>query len=247
MIPSIEVKHLSKSFGEKQALKDISFQVESGEVFGLLGHNGAGKSTTMDCILGLTKMDQGEVSVLSMNPKKQRSKLFEKVGVQLQASSYAEAIRVGEICEEMKCLYQNAADSDELLEEFGLSDKKNQPVNKLSGGERQKLSVLLALIPQPELVFLDELTTGLDVLARHEVWNILVGLKKKGMTIFLTSHYMDEVETLCDRICIIKQGEIIASGTVSEVIESSPFDRLEDAYLWYNDPTYTRKGGTINE
>lgn len=229
----IEVSQLTKKYGEKTVVSNLSFVVKKGEVFGLLGHNGAGKSTTIDCLLGLKSADKGESKILGLNPKKKRKELFEKVGVQLQASSYQASIRVGELCEEMAVLYKQPADYKKLLEQFKLNTFEKQSVDKLSGGERQKLSVLLALLSQPEVVFLDELTTGLDVAARREVWEILRGLKKQGLTIFLTSHYMDEVEALCDHICLIKEGQEIVSGTVQEVVAQSPCEGLEEAYLWY--------------
>lgn len=229
----IEVRHLNKSFGEKTAVKDLSFSVGEGEVFGLLGHNGAGKSTTIDCMLGLKSFTKGEVRILGMDPVKKRKLLFERVGVQLQHTSYQDKIKVGELCEENAVLYKNPGNYQELLEQFGLFKCKDQYVATLSGGERQKLSVLLALLPGPDVIFLDELTTGLDTLARREVWNQLVKLKKMGVSIFLTSHYMDEVEALCDYICIIKEGQKVAWGPVKDVIDNSPYHTLEEAYLWY--------------
>ena len=230
---SIEISHLTKCYKGKPAVNDLSFSISKGEVFGLLGHNGAGKSTTIDCILGLRKFDAGSISVLGMDPVKKRKELFQKVGVQLQESSYQDNLKVGELCEEMAALYDNPANYDELLEKFKLTSFKKRQISGLSGGEKQKLSVLLALIPNPEVVFLDELTTGLDTAARREVWKQLRYLKEKKTTIFLTSHYMDEVEALCDRVCIMKEGKDIASGTVEELIKNSPYERLEEAYLWY--------------
>lgn len=228
----IEVKNLKKNYGAKIAVDNLNISVKKGEIFGLLGHNGAGKSTTIDCILGLKTFEKGSASVLGMNPVKDRKQLFERVGVQLQSSCYQANIRVGELCEEMAALYRKPADYMKLLEQFKLIQYLKQPIDKLSGGEKQKLSVLLALIPQPEVIFLDELTTGLDTHARREVWQVLRQLKEQGITIFLTSHYMDEVENLCDRICILKNGKELVSGTVKEIIQSSPYDKLEEAYLW---------------
>lgn len=229
----IEMKGVTKRFGHKVAVDHLSLSVMEGEVYGLLGHNGAGKSTTIDLVLGLKKIDEGMVRILGMDPKKERKKIFEQVGVQLQSSTFQPNIKVKEICEEMAALYSNAADERELLQKFGLESMQNQLVDKLSGGERQKLSVLLALLPKPKVVFLDELTTGLDTVARREVWKVLKQLKQEGTTIFLTSHYMDEVELLCDRIMILKEGRTLVEGTVYEVIKSSPYERLEDTYLWY--------------
>lgn len=229
----IEVRNVTKSFHGRRAVDQLSFSVKTGEVFGLLGHNGAGKSTTIEMILGLKKPDVGNTLIFGMDSEANRSRIFERVGVQLQSSSYQEAIRVEEVCEEYASLYASPADYESLLETFGLADLRKSQVMKLSGGERQKLSVVLALIGNPELVFLDELTTGLDVAARREVWRTLKGLKEKGMTIFLTTHYMEEAEALCDRLCLIKNGKMIAEGTAAEIIKASPYDNLEDAYLWY--------------
>lgn len=228
----IEVKNLNKSYGNRVVVKNLNLTVKKGEVFGLLGPNGAGKSTTIDCILGLKLFENGSVQVLGMDPTKERKQLFERVGVQLQSSSYQGNIRVGEVCEEIAALYQSPADYHDLLAQFKLDHYLKQPVAKLSGGEKQKLSILLALIPQPEVLFLDELTTGLDTEARREVWQVLTALKEKGLTLFLTSHYMDEVEVLCDRICIINRGEALVTDTVPELILKSPYQRLEEAYLW---------------
>jgi ABC-2 type transport system ATP-binding protein len=229
----IEVSNLTKSFGVKTVVDNLSLTVSKGETFGLLGHNGAGKSTSIDCILGLKKFDAGKVKLLGMDPKKNRKKLFEQVGVQLQSSHYQQNIKVYELCEEMSALYENPRDYKELLEQFKLSEFVKQPVEKLSGGEKQKLSVLLTLIPNPKVLFLDELTTGLDTVARRGVWKLLLELKKQGVTIFLTSHYMDEVELLCDRIIMLQHGKQVVTGTVDEVIKQSPYDTLENAYLWY--------------
>lgn len=231
----ISVKNLKKSYNNIVAVNDISFSVKKGEFFGLLGHNGAGKSTTIDCILGLKAFDSGVVKILNKDPKKSRKEIFEKVGVQLQLSSYPDKIKVYEICEETAALYSESCDYNQLLKKFSLDKVKKNYVSTLSGGEKQKLAVILSLIPNPEVVFLDELTTGLDVEARRDVWKLLKSLKKDKVTMLLTSHYMDEVEALCDKIVIIKNGKLLASGTVEEIIISSPYDNLEDAYLWYMD------------
>ena len=233
MSTCIEVRNLTKSFNGRTVVKDLSFEVKRQEVFGLLGHNGAEKSTTIETILGLKKADSGKVTILDREPRKNRKEIFERVGVQLQASNYQNNIRVKEICQEISVLYKKPADYRELLCKFRLEKFENAQVNKLSGGERQKLSVVLALIPNPEIVFLDELTTGLDTAARREVWKTLKELKENGTTILLTTHYMEEAESLCDRICLIKEGKKIIEGTVEEVVKKSPYDNLEEAYLWH--------------
>lgn len=235
METTIEVKNLCKSYTHVKAVENINFSICRGDVFGLLGANGAGKSTTIECILGTKKQDSGTVSILGMNPQKERKKLFERVGVQFQEANYQDKIKVAELCEVTASLYKNSLDYGTLLKQFGLSEKRKSLVSELSGGQKQRLFIVLALIPNPDIVFLDELTTGLDSKARRDVWKRLSALKAKGITILLASHFMDEVETLCDKIMILKRGESIFYGTVQETIEASPYEKLEDAYLWYTD------------
>lgn len=227
----IEVKDLTKSYHNKNVVDHLSFVVKTGEVYGILGHNGAGKTTTIESILGLKKPDMGYAKICGKDARKERRTLFEKVGVQLQASYYPDNIKVGEVCEETAALYQNPANYHQLLKDFQLDSFENQFVEQLSGGEKQKLSVVVALIPRPEIIFLDELTTGLDVMARHEVWDILKASKKQGMTIVLTTHYMEEAEYLCDRVLFLKNGRKVEEGTVKDIIASKPYQNLEDAYL----------------
>ena len=231
--PSVSVRNLTKSFTGRKVVDDLSFDVQKGEVFALLGHNGAGKSTTIDLILGLKTPDGGSAKLLGMDAAKNRKQVFERVGVQLQHTQYQPNITVEEACIEYASLYDAPADYPALLEQFGLGTLRKSFVSKLSGGERQKLSVVLALIGIPELVFLDELTTGLDVVARREVWRTLKQLKERGLTIFLTTHYMEEAEALCDRVCIIKLGKKVAEGTVGEVVTASGRKDLEEAYLFF--------------
>ena len=231
----IKVQNLYKSYGDIEVVKGVSLTVKKGDVFGLLGANGAGKSTTIECILGTKNFDQGHVSILGMNPQKERKQLFQKVGVQFQESNYQDKITVKELCEITEVLYKNPLDFNKLLEQFHFQDKVRNLVSELSGGEKQRLFIILALIPNPEVVFLDELTTGLDVKARRDVWKCLLNLKKQGLTIFLTSHFMDEVEVLCDKICILKNGVIDFYGTVEEAVTLSPYEKFEDAYLWFVD------------
>ena len=231
--PSVRVRNLTKSFGNRRVVDDLSFDVQKGEVFALLGHNGAGKSTTIDLILGLKAQDGGSAEILGMEAAKHRKQVFERVGVQLQNTRYQPNITVEEACIEYASLYAQPADYPQLLERFGLGALKKSFVSKLSGGERQKLSVVLALIGDPEIVFLDELTTGLDVVARREVWRTLKQLKAQGLTIFLTTHYMEEAEALCDRVCIIRAGQKIVEGAIEEVVAASGQRNLEEAYLFY--------------
>ena len=231
MQTAIHVEQLSKSYGNLPAIDNISLSVKCGTVFGLLGANGAGKTTTIECILGTRTADSGTVTIFGCNPEKDRKNLFQNVGVQFQECDYQPEIKVSELCEETACLYKNASDWKELCIQFGIGDKMGSAVKSLSGGERQRLFIVLALIPNPRLVFLDELTTGLDAKARRGVWKILSDLKSKGLTILLTSHFMDEVEALCDEICILRQGKIAFCGTVEQAKETSGYDKFEDAYL----------------
>ena len=166
----LRIQNISKNYGQVQAVKNLSLSVEKGEVFGLLGHNGAGKTTTIECILGIKKTDSGTVSLLGMEPNQNRKELFSRVGVQFQESAYQERIKVHELCGLFTALYANPLSYKELLAEFGLMEKEKAYVSSLSGGQRQKLTVVLALIPDPEILFLDELTTGLDPQARREMW-----------------------------------------------------------------------------
>ena len=231
--PAVSVRKLTKSFSGRRVVDDLSFDVQKGEVFALLGHNGAGKSTTIDLILGLKAPERGSAKILGMDAAKNRKQVFERVGVQLQNIRYQPNITVEEACIEYASLYADPANYPKLLERFGLGTLRKSFVSKLSGGERQKLSVVLALIGSPEIVFLDELTTGLDVAARREVWRTLKQLKDRGLTIFLTTHYMEEAEALCDRVCIIKSGKKVTEGTIDEVITASGQKNLEDAYLFF--------------
>lgn len=235
MNEAIKVNGLKKSYRGKTALNGLDLSVKEGTVFGLLGANGAGKSTSIECILGTKQADGGSVSVLGCDPVKDRRKLFENVGVQFQECDYPNEIKVWELCEETACLYKAPADWKQLCERFGIGDKLNRYVKNLSGGERQRLFIVLALIPDPKLVFLDELTTGLDARARRGVWKTLEELKKQGLTIFLTSHFMDEVEALCDEICILKKGNAVFCGTVEQAKKQCGCDNFEDAYLMLSD------------
>ena len=235
MMEAVSVQNLCKSYGEKQVLKNLNLSVKHGTVFGLLGANGAGKSTTIECILGTKKADSGTVTLLGQDPKESRRSLFQKIGVQFQEGDYQQEIKVQELCEETACLYRNPADWQALCAQFGIGDKLKNPVKSLSGGERQRLFIVLALIPDPQLVFLDELTTGLDAKARRGVWKTLEQLKDQGLTIFLTSHFMDEVEALCDEICILKKGRPVFYGTVEQAKQQCGCQRFEDAYLMLSD------------
>ncbi len=231
----LEIRGLRKAYGSLVAVNGVNITVQKGEIFGLLGQNGAGKSTTIECVLGTRKRDEGTVTLLGMESERSRRELFARVGVQFQQTRYQDKLRVREACEVTSSLYPRTKKWEALLEEFSLSDKRKTCINELSGGERQKLSVVMALIPDPEVLFLDELTTGLDPKARRTIWAYLQALKESGVTIILTSHYMDEVEYLCDRIAILKSGSIAAQGTPQELIRAHRTKNLEEAFLKYMD------------
>ena len=235
MSEAIFVEGLTKKYGEKTVVNHLNLSVKTGTVFGLLGANGAGKSTTIECMLGTKQADSGTVRLLGQDPKKCRRELFQKIGVQFQEGDYHKEIKVCELCEETASLYRNPADWRTLCNQFGIVDKENAAVKSLSGGERQRLFIVLALIGQPQLVFLDELTTGLDAKARRGVWKTLESLKEQGLTIFLTSHFMDEVEALCDEICILKKGTAVFRGTVDQAKAKCGVEHFEDAYLKLSD------------
>lgn len=243
MLKTIDVSQLSKSYDGKIVLRNLSFTAGKGEVLGILGANGAGKSTTIECMLGTRRKDSGSVEILGLDPARERKQLFQKVGVQFQDSNYQREIKVRELCDEISSLYQEPADWENLLEKFGIPEQRVSAVKDLSGGQRQRLFIILALLPNPEILFLDELTTGLDPRGRRDVWDILKGLKQAGMTMVLTSHFMDEVEELCDEILILKKGRMIFKGTVKEAVQASPCEKFEDAYLWLSE----EKGVQINE
>lgn len=229
----ISVRNLTKSFGQRTVVKGLSFDVQAGQVFGLLGHNGAGKSTTIDILLGLKQPDEGEARILGMKAYENRKQVFTHTGVHLQSTGYHPTMRVDEVCMEYAALYEHPADYRVLLEQFHLNHVMHNMISDLSGGEKQKLSVVLALIGNPRIVFLDELTTGLDVVSRREVWKTLLKLKQAGLTVFMTTHYMEEAEALCDRLCLIRNGIKVVEGTVQEIITKSGKTDLEEAYLYY--------------
>lgn len=229
----LTVKNLSVTYGSKVVVDNISFNVKHGEVIGLLGANGAGKSSTIEAVLGIAKSHYEELAVFGKSPVSHRKEVFQEVGVQFQETNFQDKLTVREACEQWESLYKQTADVPTLLQSLGLAGKETQHVRSLSGGERQRLAVLLALIANPKLVFLDELTTGLDTKARRMLWRQLLAMKNKGLAIVLTSHYMDEVEALCDRILILKKGKTVFQGTIPEAIHASEKATLEDAYLYF--------------
>jgi ABC-2 type transport system ATP-binding protein len=216
----VSVEHLRKSYGDVQAVSNLCFEVLQGEIFGMVGPNGAGKTTTIECLEGLRNPDSGRLSVLGHDPWRERVELVEMIGVQLQEANLPPRLRVGESLNLMAALYRTSRDRTELLGRMGLSEKGKVPVAKLSGGQRQRLFIALALIHQPKLVFLDELTTGLDPHARRAMWDLVKEIREEGCTVFLTTHYMEEAERLCDRVAILDHGQLIALDSPSALIRS---------------------------
>jgi ABC-2 type transport system ATP-binding protein len=223
--PAIHVAAIRKTYGRTVAVDEVSFDVEPGEIFGLIGPNGAGKTTTMECIEGLRSPDRGAISVLGLNPAKDTRALQERIGVQLQEAQLQKRIKVREAVGLWASLYRNPVDGDRLIEQLGLSDKRNAWFMTLSGGQKQRLFIALALINDPELVFLDELTTGLDPQARRAIWDLVRGIRQRGKTVFLTTHLMEEAERLCDRVAILDHGRIIDIGSPSALVRRHCPDR----------------------
>jgi ABC-2 type transport system ATP-binding protein len=210
MRPVIQVSGVRKTYGQTVAVDEVSFDVNDGEIFGLIGPNGAGKTTTMECIEGLRKPDRGAISVLGLDPFRQVYKLQDRIGVQLQQAQLQKRIKVWEAVDLWASLYRKKAiDAERLLEQLGLTDKRDAWFMNLSGGQKQRLFIALALINDPEVVFLDELTTGLDPQSRRAIWELVRGIRERGKTVFLTTHLMEEAERLCDRVAIIEHGRII--------------------------------------
>jgi len=206
----VAVDGLAKRYGNLAAVDGISFHVGRGEIFGMVGPNGAGKTTTVECVEGLRRPDAGRVTVLGLDPWRDAPALRERMGVQLQTASLPQRIKVGEAVGLFASFYRQAADGDALLARLGLGDTRKQYVSQLSGGQRQRLFVALALINRPEVVFLDELTTGLDPQGRRAIWDLVREMRAEGATVVLTTHFMDEAERLCDRVAIVDHGRIIA-------------------------------------
>jgi ABC-2 type transport system ATP-binding protein len=205
----IRVSNIRKTYGRMVAVDDVSFDVRDGEIFGLIGPNGAGKTTTMECIEGLRTPDRGTISVLGLDPVRDAAALHAKIGVQLQEAQLQKRIKVWEAVDLWASLYRQTVDSDRLLDQLGLSEKRYAWFMTLSGGQKQRLFIALALINDPEVVFLDELTTGLDPQARRAIWELIRGIRERGKTVFLTTHLMEEAERLCDRVAIIEHGRIV--------------------------------------
>jgi ABC-2 type transport system ATP-binding protein len=217
-MPVIEVEHLHKRYGEKVAVDDVSFTVERGEIFGILGPNGAGKTTTVECLEGLRVPGGGTLSVLGLDPRRDKAELRQRLGIQLQESQLPDKLRVGEALDLYASFYRKPADQRELLATLGLEDKRNTAYKKLSGGQKQRLSIALALIGSPEVAVLDELTTGLDPQARRDTWDLIEAVRARGVTILLVTHFMEEAERLCDRLAVIDAGRVVAIDTPAGLV-----------------------------
>ena len=215
---ALEVRNLHKRYGHHVAVDDVSFSVEEGEIFGIIGPNGAGKTTTVECIAGLRTPDSGSISVLGLDPIKDRTKVRERLGVQLQESSFPDAIKVAEALDLYSSFYRDPADWRELMDLLDLTGKRNTRYKALSGGQKQRLSIALALVGRPRVAILDELTTGLDPQARRDTWTLIERVRDTGVTILLVTHFMDEAERLSDRIAVIDSGRVAAVDTPAGLI-----------------------------
>ncbi len=236
----ISVSHLAKRYGKTVAVHDVSLEVREGEIFGLIGPNGAGKTTTMECVEGNRVPDAGTISVLGLDPRRDANELRRRIGVQHQEAHLQKRIKVWEAIDLWKALYPKVVDTEQLLTQLGLDTKRDTKFMALSGGQKQRLFIALALIHEPEVVFLDELTTGLDPQARRKIWELVKGIRARGTTVFLTTHLMEEAERLCDRVAIIEHGRIIEMGTPAELVRRHCPER---AVVYTSDgTTHTLKG-----
>jgi ABC-2 type transport system ATP-binding protein len=215
---TIEVSTLHKRYGTQVAVEDVSFTVDQGEIFGIVGPNGAGKTTTVECIEGLRKPDGGFVRVLGLDPERDGAELRQRVGAQLQESELPDKLKVWEALDLYASFYRHPADWGRLLESLGLAEKRNTRFGKLSGGQKQRLSIALSLVGNPEVAILDELTTGLDPHARRETWDLIEGIRDRGVTVVLVTHFMEEAERLCDRIAVVDSGRVVAIDTPAGLV-----------------------------
>ena len=238
--PVIRVRDVRKSYGDLVAVDGVSFEVARGEIFGLLGPNGAGKTTTVEMLEGLRAPDRGELSVLGVDVARHPDALRPRIGVALQTAALYPKLTVVELIDLFRSFYPRSRPTDELVSSLGLAERRNAQTRELSGGQRQRLAVALALVNEPEIVFLDEPTTGLDPAARRSLWELIDGLRQGGTTVLLTTHYMEEAEVLCNRIAIMDHGRILELGTVEELVSRrfhersvrfDPIDVIDDEAL----------------
>jgi ABC-2 type transport system ATP-binding protein len=217
-MPVIEVSNVQKRYRNMVAVHDVSFTVEPGEIFGIVGPNGAGKTTTVECVTGLRRPDGGSVRVLGLDPQRGRAELRQRVGVQLQESKLPDKMKVWEALELYSSFYRAPANWRQLIEEVGLAEKRDTAFDKLSGGQQQRLSIALALVGNPQIAVLDELTTGLDPQARRDTWRLIESIRERGVTILLVTHFMEEAEQLCDRLAVIAAGRVVAMDSPTGLV-----------------------------
>ncbi len=217
---AIQVENLHKNYGSLTAVQNISFFVQNQEIFGIVGPNGAGKTTTIECLEGLRRPDKGLVRVLGLDPQKSRRELHKRIGVQLQESHIASQIKVWEVLDLYTSFYAKSADYEDLMEKLQLSPIRSTYYSRLSGGQKQRLFIAMSLINDPEIVFFDELTTGLDPQARRVIWDLVREVNDSGKTVVLTTHFMEEAERLCDRVLIMDHGKIVALDTPENLVKN---------------------------
>jgi ABC-2 type transport system ATP-binding protein len=220
MTQVIEVRNLHKAYDGVTAVDDVSFNVDEGEIFGIIGPNGSGKTTTIESVIGLRKPDGGSVSVLGLDPQTEARKLGNRIGTQLQEAALPERMKVWEALDLYASFYEKTVPWEPLVEQWGLAEKRNTQFGDLSGGQKQRLFISLALLNDPQIVFLDELTTGLDPQARRATWDLIRAIREQGKTVVLITHFMDEVEALADRVAVIDHGRVIALDTPDDLIAS---------------------------
>ena len=224
--PVVRVTNLVKRYGSLAAVDDVSFSIREGEIFGIIGPNGAGKTTTVECISGLRVPDSGSISVYGLSPQHDRDRIREYMGVQLQESALPPRLRVGEALELFASFYSNPLDPQEVLESLGVKDIERVAFKKLSGGQKQRVSIALALVGNPKIAILDELTTGLDPEARRNIWAVIERMRERGVTVILVTHFMDEAETLCDRVALINRARLQALDTPGAIAAQAGGNRL---------------------
>jgi ABC-2 type transport system ATP-binding protein len=224
--PAIVVQNLVKKYGDFVAVDNISFSIKEGEFFGIIGPNGAGKTTTVECISGLRAFDSGSITIYGLSPQKDRDQIRKFLGVQLQESAMPPRLKVGEAVELFASFYPDPLDTDKLLDSLGISKIKNSIFKRLSGGQKQRLSIALALVGNPKIAILDELTTGLDPEARRETWSLVEGVRDRGVTVILVTHFMDEAERLCDRLALINHGKLVVLDTPEAIAALAGGNRL---------------------
>jgi ABC-2 type transport system ATP-binding protein len=224
--PAVTITNLAKRYGSLQAVDDVSFSIQEGEIFGIIGPNGAGKTTTVECISGLRVPDSGSVSVYGLSPQHDRDKVRDFVGVQLQECALPPRLKVGEAMELFASFYPDPLDPQEVLESLAIKHIERATFKKLSGGQKQRVSIALALVGNPKIAILDELTTGLDPEARRDTWALIERMRERGVTVILVTHFMDEAETLCDRLVLINHGRLRALGTPEAIAAEAGMNRL---------------------